>query len=190
MLQFDTVPPLTETTSPAGFKDTNGDVYVVYKVDGNSKGDGSWTCGQSKKNPKPTPIMLQKLKSDWMTPDGDPKQILDRDGNDGPLIEAPSLNFKDGLYYLYFSSNCYSTKFYDTSYATATNVAGPYTKALKPDAPLLMTGNFGLFAPGGTDVSPDGAKIAFHADGNGKDSSSRPMWVASINEGNKKVTIS
>jgi len=177
-----------KTNSPAGFKDTNGDIYVVYKVDGNSKGDGSGLCGQSKKNPKPTPIMLQKMKSDWMTPDGSPKQILDRDNNDGPLIEAPSLNFKDGLYYLYFSSNCYSTTYYDTSFATASNVAGPYTKVLKPDAPILKTNTFGLSAPGGADVTPDGTRLVFHANGKDKDGGNiRPMWLSNINEDGKKV---
>ncbi|KAL5316590.1 hypothetical protein ACEPPN_015639 [Leptodophora sp. 'Broadleaf-Isolate-01'] len=58
---------------------------------------------------------------DWVTPDGAPTKILDRDDNDGPLTEAPSLNLRDGTYYLFFSSNCYSTRDYDVSYATATH---------------------------------------------------------------------
>jgi hypothetical protein len=45
-----------------------------------------------------------------MTTDGsDPIALIDRDDADGPLIEAPSMNLANGIYYLYFSSNCYST---------------------------------------------------------------------------------
>lgn len=169
--------------------DSNGDVYVVYKVDGNNIGDGSWTCGQSQENPVPTPIMLQLLESDWMTPSGDPVEILDRSDADGPLIEAPSLNLVNGIYYLYFSSNCYSTTLYDVSWATATSVSGPYTKAGAPNAPLLVTGDYGLTAPGGAAVTPDGTSMAFHSDLNGDDVSVREMWVASVTESGGDVTI-
>lgn len=65
-----------------GYK--NGDTYyVVYKVDCNSlNGDGTTHS---------TPIMLQGLNSDAITPNGDATQLLDRDDNDGPLTEAPSI---------------------------------------------------------------------------------------------------
>lgn len=33
----------------------------------------------------------------------------------------------------------YDTTFYDVSYATASDIAGPYTKAQAPNAPLLVS---------------------------------------------------
>jgi beta-xylosidase len=159
-----------------GFED-GGTYYVVYKVDGNSlNGDGSTHT---------TPLMLQGLNSDAVTPNGDPTQLLDRDDADGPLIEAPSLVNVDGMYYLSFSSNMYDTDKYDVSYATASALTGPYTKAQYPDAPLLVSGdasNVGdLSGPGGSDFLRDGSKIVFHAFENGKNiENGRAMYVADI----------
>jgi hypothetical protein len=125
-----------------------------------------------------------------MTPDGSaPITPLDHSNLDGPLIEVPSLNLKDNKYCLFFSSNCYSSPQYDVSYATADNVAGPYTKAGCPVAPLLVMGNFGLHSPGGADVNQYGNKIAFHANLEDNNSSPRGMWVATINENNGAASI-
>ncbi|KAE8374928.1 putative arabinan-endo 1,5-alpha-L-arabinase [Aspergillus bertholletiae] len=170
----------------AGFKDDDGTYYVVYKVDGNSLNQGS--------NYHPTPIMLQKLKSDAVTPDGDAVQLIDRSDADGPLVEAPSLVKSGGQYYLSFSSNWYNTLKYDVSYAVASAVTGPYTKVLAPDAPLLVSGdgsNVGpLGGPGGSDFREDGSAIAFHAFNNGKDmGKGRGMWVANIKIGGGRISI-
>jgi len=84
---------------PAAFKDpASGNQYIVYKVDGNSlNNDGTY---------HPTPIMLQQVNpSDGTTPIGGATQILDRDSWDGPLVEAPAMFTKNGIYYLFFSSN-------------------------------------------------------------------------------------
>lgn len=168
-----------------GFKD--GDTfYVVYKIDGNSlNGDGTT---------HPTPIMLQALNSDAVTPNGDPTQILDRDDADGPLIEAPSLANVDGTYYLTFSSNTYSTLNYDTSYATASAIGGPYTKAQAPNAPLLSSGDpsdvGNLGGPGGADFSGDGSKIVFHAFENGQNlDNGRAMYSASVSFSGGVITV-
>ena len=160
-----------------------------FKVDGNNIGDGSGICGQSKNNPVRTPIMLQKLQGDWMTPDGAPTKIPDRDDNDGPLIEVPSLDLRDGTYYLFSSSNCYSTRDYDVSYATAKSLNVIFDKAHAPAVPLLQLGNFSLSGPGGADVNQHGNKIAFHANLYGDDAASRGMWVATIEGNNGEVKI-
>ncbi|KAL2809135.1 glycosyl hydrolase [Aspergillus granulosus] len=169
----------------SGFRDDDGTLYVVYKVDGNSlNGDGTR---------HPTPIMLQKLASDGITTDGDAIQILDRDDADGPLVEAPSLLKVGETYYLTFSSNWYNTLNYDVSYATASSATGPYTKVQAPDAPLLVSGdasNVGpLGGPGGADFL-DETRIVFHAfnDGNSIDSG-RGVWVAGIEVRDGKITI-
>ncbi|KAJ5527129.1 hypothetical protein N7513_011288 [Penicillium frequentans] len=168
-----------------GFDD-GGTYYVVYKIDGNSlDGDGT-THG--------TPIMLQGLNSDAVTPNGDSTQLLDRDDADGPLIEAPSLANVDGTYYLSFSSNMYDTTDYDVSYATASALTGPFTKVQAPDAPLLVSGdpsNVGnLAGPGGADFSADGSKIVFHAFENGQNiDNGRAMYVADISVSGGVITI-
>lgn len=168
-----------------GFSD-GGTFYVVYKIDGNSlDGDGTTHA---------TPIMLQGLNSDAVTPNGDPTQLLDRDDADGPLIEAPSLANVDGTYYLSFSSNMYDTTDYDVSYATASALTGPYTKAQAPNAPLLVSGdpsNVGdLAGPGGADFSADGLKIVFHAFENGQNiDDGRAMYVADVSVSGGVITI-
>ena len=158
----------------AGYVDGN-DVYVVYKVDGNSLGGGG-QCGNGDSS-HPTPIMLQKVAADGFTPVGDAKQILDRGPGDGPLIEAPSLVKSGDTYVLFFSSNCYNGALYDTSYATASAIGGPYTKAAKP---LLTTGLDNLNSPGGTEVLADGSRIVFHADAKPSDSSLRQLYTSPI----------
>ena len=135
--------------------------------------------------------MLQQLSADGLSAVGDPIQILDRDDGDGPLIEAPSLVLVDGTYVLFFSSNCYSGKFYDVSYATSTSgVRGPYTKAGAPNAPLLVTGsdNGALYAPGGLDVDVDGTTVVWHAD-LGTTSDTRQMWSGKVSISGQVVSI-
>ncbi|KAK3677319.1 hypothetical protein LTR78_002857 [Recurvomyces mirabilis] len=148
---------------PGAFKDEDGTLYVVYKVDGNNIGHGG-VCGNTKAPIMPTPLMLQKMKADGVTTDGAPVQIMDRKAQDGPLVEAPALvRSKDGIYFLFFSSGCTRAPSYDIKYATSKNINGPYTRA---DSPLLRTGDFGLLAPGSASVHDDGAdgyNMVFHA---------------------------
>ena len=166
----------------AGFTDTTGDLYIVYKVDGNSLSHGGGgPCGNAN-GKSPTPIMLQQVSAlDGSTLINPPIQILDRDGKrDGPLVEAPSLvRTQDGIYVLFFSSNCFNTPLYDTSYATSRNLTGPYVKA---PAPLLTTGMRGLKSPGGASVSKDAKTLIWHADrGDDKgDARVRQMYMSGI----------
>lgn len=127
--------------------------------------------------------MLQQVADDGYTKIGAPIQVLDRGDADGPLIEAPNLiRAGDGVYVLFFSSNCYSTPLYDVSYATASNVRGPYTKS---PAPLLVTGNYGLTAPGGATSIEGGGELVFHANcGQG-----RCMYETSFSVSGTTVTI-
>lgn len=146
---------------PDGFLDeSTGKRYVVYKVDGNSIGHGG-SCGNTVAPIVPTPLMLQEVSAaDGVTPIGQPTQILDRDDYDGPLIEAPALHRSDeGIYFLFFSSNCFTTPQYDVAYATATNILGPYTKSSRP---LLITSDAELTGPGGMDIIKGGSTFVFH----------------------------
>ena len=143
-----------------GFQDVDGKRYVVYKVDGNSIGHGG-ECMNAVAPIVPTPIMLQAVAADGITPIGGPSEVLDRDDFDGPLIEAPSLHrTAEGIYFLFFSSNCFSGPLYDTSYATSRSIYGPYTKS---DLPLFITGDGpDMRGPGGSDIVKDGSRLVLH----------------------------
>jgi beta-xylosidase len=144
---------------PSGFTDTDGTHYVVYKVDGNSIGHGG-DCNNGVAPIVSTPLMLQQLAEDGVTPVGNPVELLDRSDADGPLIEAPNLLLYEGVYFLFFSSNCYTSPDYDVSYAVASSVKGPFTKSC---APLMVTNNpFALTSPGGATSTVDGKNLVFH----------------------------
>ncbi|KAI0030284.1 glycoside hydrolase family 43 protein [Vararia minispora EC-137] len=173
---------------PAGFSDVDGSLYLLWKIDGNNIGHGG-NCGNSVAPIVPTPIMMQKLDASGtaFAAGSSAIQVLDRDNNDGPLIEAPSLvRTSGGVYVLFFSSNCYAGSLYDIAYATATSVTGPYTKG-----PWLMkTGTpfANLYSPGGADVTPDGTRLVFHAD-LGTTANTRQMYTASISISGHTVSI-
>lgn len=158
---------------PSPFRDSDGTHYVVYKADGNSIGRGG-NCNNGVDPKMPTPLMLQKLDADAVTPIEHPVGVLDRDKEDGPLVEAPNIiKSKHGIYFLFYSSHCFDSKKYDVKYATARNIMGPYIRAPRP---LLRTGDFGLRSPGGATVSQDGTRIVFHANCG----SHRCMWAGGV----------
>ncbi|KAK5007699.1 hypothetical protein LTR60_005645, partial [Cryomyces antarcticus] len=164
----------------SGFRDQDRTRYVVYKVDGNAIGHGG-SCNNGVAPIVPTPIMLQRVAEDGITKVGGPTQLLTNDASDGPVVEAPSMmRSADGTYYLFFSSNCYTTPDYDVAYATASSPTGPFTK----HGPLFKTGTYGLNGPGGADVDQDGKHMLFHANyGSG-----RAMYTAEITVGGGLVT--
>ncbi|GAB7340566.1 hypothetical protein MBLNU457_6980t1 [Dothideomycetes sp. NU457] len=170
------------------FKDTDGTIYMVYKIDGNSIGHGG-SCNNGVSPQVPTPIMLQQLASDAMTPVGSPVQILDRSALDGPLIEAPALTKTSaGKYVLFFSSNCFASSQYDISYAFAeSSITGPYTKR----GPMMITGTNGLYSPGAADVAADGTHMVFHAGDVGPNNMwARYMYTQSITINNGAEVVS
>ncbi|KAL1964802.1 hypothetical protein VTN77DRAFT_6304 [Rasamsonia byssochlamydoides] len=160
---------------PAGFLDKDGSRYVVYKIDGNSIGHGG-NCNNGVAPLVPTPIMLQKVADDAITPVGDAVQILDRDDSDGPLVEAPNLILKDGTYFLFYSTHCFTDPKYDVRYATASSITGPYTKT---GVQLVKTGDYGLTSPGGGTVCGCGDRMLFHGFCN--NSNERCMYKAEVN---------
>ena len=174
---------------PAGFQDEDGTYYVTYKVNGNNIGHGG-DCNNGVEPLVPTPLMLQKLAKDAVTPVGDPVQILDRntDDGDGPLVEAPSLVASSGTYYLFYSTHCFNEDSYDARYATSSSITGPYTKN---NEKLLKTGdNPSLIAPGGATVHADndGGRMLFHGwcDSSMKQ---RCMYNAKVSLDGSKVSI-
>lgn len=165
----------------SGFND-NGQRYIMYKVDGNSLGAGG-PCNSGVPPLKPTPLMLQAVASNGYTLQGNPTALLDHNGaSDDGILEAPVLVKKNGLYFLLFSSGCFTTTNYDVDYATATSVRGPYTRAATP---LLSTGRNGLSGPGGADFSKDLKFMVFHANTNG----GRAMYTAMVTVNGKQLSI-
>jgi len=151
----------------SGFEAPGGDLYLVWKVDGNSMG-------------KSTPIFIQPLGADGYTLQGSATQLITNGPGDGGIVEAPSLVYWDDYYYLFFSSNFFKTILYDVSYAVAKNVTGPYIKVQAPNAPLLVSGKCGTAGPGGAtviNVQDKYVNAVFHSDINGKNTSGgREMW--------------
>lgn len=164
-------------------------MYVVFKVDGNSLGPPGSPCGNGGDDQSalvPTQIILVPVAADGFTPKERGITILDRGPLDGPLIEAPSLaRAFDGSYNLFFSSNCYNTKLYDVTWASASNVRGPYTKF----GPLLRDGDFSLSAPGGATVAADYTHVAFHGNIDGSIEHGRAMYVMEIKGSHADLTF-
>jgi hypothetical protein len=136
----------------------------MYKVDGNSIGYGG-ACSNSASPIVPTPIMLQQVDSDGVSLIGGPEQMITNDAIDGSSVEAPAMLYgaSQGVYFLIYNSRCYTTSTYTVQVATATSLAGPWTKSTSP---FLVTGQTDaqVYIPGGVDVTADGSMIVFHGD--------------------------
>lgn len=148
---------------PEALTDVDGSIWVTWKVDGNNIGHGG-SCGNTIAPQAPTPIMIQKMQADGITPAGNATQILDRTPADGPLVEAPAIvRTHQGKYFLFFSSGCTRSPDYAVKYAVSDSITGPYVRATET---LLSTGMYGLEAPGSVGIAEDGKggwKMAFHA---------------------------
>ena len=147
---------------PPPIIDIDGTIYVAYKVDGNNHGHGG-ICGNTVPPLVDTPILLQRLAEDAITPVGPPVDIIDRTRDDSPLVEAPAIVQSDkGVYFLSFSSGCTRIPSYDLKYATSTKINGSYKRASRP---LLMTGDWNLLAPDSVSVRRDESRwrMGFHA---------------------------
>jgi beta-xylosidase len=173
----------------SGFQDVDGSRYVLYKDDGNSIGSGG-ECGNSNENQADTWIVIRQVAGDGYTLIGEPHRILNRDDRDGPLIEAPALARQDnGQYVLYFSSQCYTSAAYDTSYAVSDSLLSGYQKA---SLPLLVTGTTEVWGPGGADVDDNSEHMAFHGYASqGQVGTVRAMYVArpTFHEDSNTVTV-
>lgn len=108
------------------FRDGDGSLYLIWKNDGNC-------CGMR------TRFYIQPMSEDGLALTGTPADlgVVNDEPWEGALIEAPTLVFDDGTYYLFFSANGYDTEFYAVGYATSKTVLGPYVDA--PENPILAS---------------------------------------------------
>ncbi|KAF2165110.1 glycoside hydrolase family 43 protein [Zasmidium cellare ATCC 36951] len=171
----------------SAFIDTDGTNYALYKVDANSKGHGG-VCGNTVEPIVKTPIMIQKVQADGTTKIGDPVELIHNTDRDGPLVEAPyMIRNSDGVYMLFFSSNCYTSADYDVSYATSSSPTGPFAKTTTP---LFVTGVLGTIGPGGASVASDGTSMVLHGyENDQKVGNVRSMFVVSIAPQGQKVLL-
>ncbi|MFI0450829.1 glycoside hydrolase family 43 protein [Actinomadura sp. 6N118] len=134
----------------AGSFSQGGRNYVLYKVGYNKYGKRSF-------------LAIQRVSSNGLSRVGKAKVILTQT-NEPYTVEAPDLVYRNGKYVLFYSAGVFSKDNYQTRYAVASKLGGPYKKAAKP---LMTTGGFGrkVNGPGGADALWGGAgvwSIVFH----------------------------
>ncbi|MFI5734741.1 family 43 glycosylhydrolase [Kribbella sp. NPDC051587] len=141
---------------PNTFVDRNGTRYLVWKNDGNAIG-------------KPSTLWLTKTTNNGRTLVGSNTALLSSSG----IIEAPDIVQRDSRYLLFFSTGGYNDCNYQTSYATATSLTGPWSVAGRP---LMTTQTFDdhVCGPGGADFVGD--KVFLH----GWKNNSRHLYVADV----------
>ncbi|MFI0481866.1 family 43 glycosylhydrolase [Actinomadura sp. 9N215] len=132
---------------PASYIEADGTRYLLYKSDAR----------------KTAAIYLVRLAPDGLALAGPAKLIMARRADEPVLVEAPDLVRRGGGYVLLYSSGWYFEPNYQTRYAVAPSIEGPYRKAA---APLQSTGAYRtrVEGPGSADVLSDenGDYLVFH----------------------------
>ncbi|WP_433229381.1 family 43 glycosylhydrolase [Actinomadura formosensis] len=151
----------------SSFIERDGTRYLLYKTDARTT----------------AAIYLVRLSPDGLYLAGPPTEIMGRGGNDPVLVESPALVHRGGKYVLLYSAGWYFETNYQTRYAVASSLAGPYVKA--PD-PVQSTGGYDgkVKGPGGASIVTDAAgdHLVFHGilEFHGDSQVTRGMYVASL----------
>lgn len=127
---------------PAPVVDTNGVRYLIWKEDGNSRG-------------QPTPVWLQRLSDDGTKLVDAPHELIRNDaGWEGGVVEGPYILRRNGWFYLFYSGNgcCGAGCAYALGVARARALFGPWEK--NPANPILA-GNETWKCPGHGSVVQD-----------------------------------
>ncbi|GAA2426847.1 hypothetical protein GCM10010191_44310 [Actinomadura vinacea] len=168
-----------DVIDPAAFVDTDGARYVLFK----QEGDGRKSPGG---------LFLLRTTPDGTRPQGTPTRVLGKGADEPILIEAPALVKRGGTYVLFYAAGVFYSPEYQTRYATATAIGGPYTKAATP---LLSTEGYGkrITGPGGADIVHDGGDsyLVFHGITKffGGDHVQRAMYVAQLGWANAAPVV-
>lgn len=120
---------------PAPVVDTNGVRYLIWKQDGNSRG-------------QPTPIWLQRLNDDGTKLVDAPHELIRNDAAwEGGVVEGPFILRRNDWFYLFYSGNgcCGAGCNYALGVARARSLQGPWEK--NPANPILA-GNETWKCPG------------------------------------------
>eukprot|EP00052_Salpingoeca_macrocollata_P015336 m.122126 g.122126 ORF g.122126 m.122126 type:complete len:693 (-) comp19651_c0_seq1:23-2101(-) len=144
--------------------------YLIWKTDGNGHIP-----------PVPTPINLRPLVANGtaFVPGSSTTVLIKNDlPFEGSLVEAPWVLFQPPYYFLFYSSNGFSSPKYNIAAARARNITGPYVKYGQP---MMATGSSKAFeAPGHCSVLGVGSEVymLYHAYPYGK-----------ISEGNRNLLL-
>lgn len=165
------------------FRDTDGQVYLHWKNDGNHVG-------------VPTHLYGQRLSPDGLSLTGEPVRLMtNTEPWHGRVIEAPQLFPHDGVYYLFYSAGAFDSDGYAVGYARCATPLGPCEDA--PENPILTSGG-GAAGPGHCSIvtGPDGQStwMLYHAwppgeVGSGVSARGRRLWLDRIDwrDGNPVV---
>jgi beta-xylosidase len=108
-------------------RDTDASLWLIYKNDGNC-------CGM------PTRFYMRRLSEDGLTFAGEEIEvegIVNDEPWEGNVVEAPTIHFHEGTYYLFYSANDYAGPPYAVGYATSDSLTGPYADA--GENPIMAT---------------------------------------------------
>ncbi|MBW8485310.1 glycoside hydrolase family 43 protein [Actinomadura parmotrematis] len=123
--------------------------YLLYKVGYNAYGKTSF-------------LALQRMSADGLTKVGAAKVVLTQT-TEPYTVEAPDLVRAGKRFVLFYAAGVFSKNNYQTRYAVASKVGGPYRKAAKP---LMTTAGLGrqVNGPGGAGAVYDAGawRIFFH----------------------------
>lgn len=133
-------------------RDTDGKLYVIWKEDGNSKG-------------QPTPMWAQEINEERTALQGEMHELFRNDQEwEGHLVEGISVFRKNDYFYATYSAGacCETTCNYKAGVARAKNLLGPWEKY---DQNPVLTDNDDWKCPGhGTVVEKDGEHyLLYHA---------------------------
>jgi beta-xylosidase len=159
-------------------RDQDDSLWLIYKNDGNC-------CSI------PTRFYMRQMAEDGLTFAGDEIEVagvVNDERWEGNVVEAPTIHFLDGTYYLFYSANDYAGVPYAVGYATSTQLTGPYEDA--PENPILSSvQRVGPFGPGHQTLieDPDGDLwMVYHAWE--RTFSQRQVWIDElVFEGGKPV---
>ena len=144
-------PELGGSIDASVVRNSTGELYVLWKNDGNC-------CGQA------VTLWSQRLSADGWFLQGERVSLLERDRPwEGPLIEAPTMWEENGRWHLLYSANMWDSRFYSTGYADCDTPLGPCRKI--GEGPVLESDSQ-TAGPGGAETFIDrqGRRwIAYHA---------------------------
>ena len=147
-------------------RDVDDTLWLIYKNDGNC-------CAM------PTRFFMRQMSEDGLTFAGEEivvEGIVNDQEWEGGVVEAPTIYFRDGTYYLFYSGNNYKSADYAVGYATSESLTGPYQDA--PENPILATENPAI-GPGHQTLieDPDGDLwMVYHA-WKGSSFLERNVWI-------------
>jgi xylan 1,4-beta-xylosidase len=138
---------------PVIFEDEKGDLYLIWKEDGNSQR-------------KPTILWAQRLADDGIKLLGEPKELFRNDASwEGAVIEGPFIVRRGEYFYMFYSGSgcCGMNCNYALGVARSKSLLGPWEK--NPANPILA-GNNEWKCPGhGSIVDDDKGRywLLYHA---------------------------